>query len=200
MPPPRRRVRRRRWRRVFTFFTCCASQVIEVAPSQTPYLWQRGLSLYYADRFQDGADQFRRDVAVNPNDTEEAIWAFLCEVGSPAADWLRNTLVALPGGRSGRAGPYVQYTTTIHATTTHACQHRASATATALRRREGRCKSQVGRGGFAGATTWGGGGAGAHAAGGQRSAAGDASGVRALFGSCRCRTGARSSRGAAPRW
>jgi lipoprotein NlpI len=56
-------------------------KVLEVAPGQTPYLWQRGLSLYYAERYQEGADQFRRDVAVNPNDTEEAIWAFLCEVG-----------------------------------------------------------------------------------------------------------------------
>jgi len=72
---------------------CRGPQVIDVAPSQTPYLWQRGLSLYYADRFQDGADQFRRDVAVNPNDTEEAIWAYLCEVRSPAADLL------LPNGR-----------------------------------------------------------------------------------------------------
>lgn len=48
-------------------------------PSQSPYLWQRGLSLYYAGRFQEGAEQFRADVAVNPNDTEEAIWCFLCE-------------------------------------------------------------------------------------------------------------------------
>ena len=29
-----------------------------------------GLSLYYADRFDEGAQQFRKDVAVNPNDTE----------------------------------------------------------------------------------------------------------------------------------
>lgn len=39
-----------------------------------------GLSLYYANRYIDGAKQFRDDVAVNPNDTEEAIWAYLCEV------------------------------------------------------------------------------------------------------------------------
>jgi len=42
-----------------------------------PYLWQRGLSLYYAGRFQEGADQFATDVAVNPNDTEEQIWHLL---------------------------------------------------------------------------------------------------------------------------
>lgn len=35
-----------------------------------------------------GAIQFRQDVAVNPNDTEEAIWAYMCEareVGPEAA-------------------------------------------------------------------------------------------------------------------
>lgn len=42
-------------------------------------LWQRGLSLYYAERFAEGAKQFRGDAEQNPNDTEEAIWAMLCE-------------------------------------------------------------------------------------------------------------------------
>lgn len=54
-------------------------KALELDPRQKPYLWQRGLSLYYLDRFQEGAAQFREDVAVNPNDTEEAIWCFLCE-------------------------------------------------------------------------------------------------------------------------
>jgi hypothetical protein len=30
-------------------------------------------------RFEEGAEQFRLDVAANPNDTEESIWCFLCE-------------------------------------------------------------------------------------------------------------------------
>ncbi|KAL2653571.1 hypothetical protein R1flu_021699 [Riccia fluitans] len=54
-------------------------EALELDPRQRPYLWQRGLSLYYLDRFEDGATQFRDDVAVNPNDTEEALWSFLCE-------------------------------------------------------------------------------------------------------------------------
>ena len=52
--------------------------VIKAQPGARPYLWQRGLSLFYADRFQDGAEQFSADVAVNPNDTEEFIWHLLC--------------------------------------------------------------------------------------------------------------------------
>ncbi|XP_038716346.1 lipoprotein NlpI [Tripterygium wilfordii] len=54
-------------------------KAIELDPRQKAYLWQRGLSLYYLDRFEDGAEQFRFDVAQNPNDTEESIWCFLCE-------------------------------------------------------------------------------------------------------------------------
>ena len=35
---------------------------------------QRGLSLYYVKQYEEGARQFRDDVAVNPSDTEESIW------------------------------------------------------------------------------------------------------------------------------
>ncbi|TVU20978.1 hypothetical protein EJB05_30586, partial [Eragrostis curvula] len=54
-------------------------KAIEMDPQQKQYLWQRGLSLYYLDRFEEGAEQFRLVVAANPNDTEESIWCFLCE-------------------------------------------------------------------------------------------------------------------------
>uniref|UniRef100_A0A7S4B1G0 Tetratricopeptide repeat protein n=1 Tax=Chrysotila carterae TaxID=13221 RepID=A0A7S4B1G0_CHRCT len=53
-------------------------RIIEQQPSTKPYLWQRGLALFYADRFLEGAEQFAADVAVNPNDTEESIWHLLC--------------------------------------------------------------------------------------------------------------------------
>jgi len=52
--------------------------MIRANSNMKPYLWQRGLALYYANRFADGADQFAADVAVNPNDTEEQIWHLLC--------------------------------------------------------------------------------------------------------------------------
>ncbi|MBD3881737.1 hypothetical protein IFO70_08220 [Phormidium tenue FACHB-886] len=44
----------------------------------TPYLWQRGLSYYYADRFEEGVKQFEIDLTVNANDIEETIWRYLC--------------------------------------------------------------------------------------------------------------------------
>ncbi|XP_058743181.1 uncharacterized protein LOC131615991 [Vicia villosa] len=54
-------------------------KAIQLDPRQKAYLWQRGLSLYYLNRFEEGAEQFRLDVAQNPNDTEESIWCYLCE-------------------------------------------------------------------------------------------------------------------------
>lgn len=33
----------------------------------------------FCRRFEEAAEQFRLDVAQNPNDTEESIWCFLCE-------------------------------------------------------------------------------------------------------------------------
>lgn len=43
-------------------------------PSMTPFLWQRGLSYYYADQFDAASKQFRTDVQVNPADAEEIVW------------------------------------------------------------------------------------------------------------------------------
>ncbi|KAG0471774.1 hypothetical protein HPP92_016320 [Vanilla planifolia] len=44
-------------------------------------------------RFEEGAEQFRLDVAENPNDTEESIWCFLCEARVFGVDEARNALL-----------------------------------------------------------------------------------------------------------
>jgi len=57
-------------------------------PALTPYLWQRGLAYYYAERFADGAKQFEVDLTVNGHDVEETVWRYLCQAqvqGAPAA-------------------------------------------------------------------------------------------------------------------
>lgn len=74
-------------------YACHACRAMETRPSVKPYLWQRGLSLYYARRFADAAEQFRADVAVNPNDTEEAIWAYLAEAQLLGAAQARQQLL-----------------------------------------------------------------------------------------------------------
>eukprot|EP00933_Yihiella_yeosuensis_P071717 TRINITY_DN79955_c0_g1_i1.p1 TRINITY_DN79955_c0_g1~~TRINITY_DN79955_c0_g1_i1.p1 ORF type:complete len:385 (+),score=62.24 TRINITY_DN79955_c0_g1_i1:141-1157(+) len=62
-------------------------------------LWQRGLSLYYADRFEDGATQFRKDVEMNPNDTEESIWAMLCEARLVGFEQARKKMLVVKRDR-----------------------------------------------------------------------------------------------------
>ncbi|XVF06002.1 hypothetical protein REPUB_Repub06bG0010300 [Reevesia pubescens] len=75
-------------------------KAIELDSRQKAYLWQRGLSLYYLDRFEEGAEQFRLDVAQNPNDTEESIWCFLCEAQLYGEDGARQRFLEV--GRDPR--------------------------------------------------------------------------------------------------
>jgi tetratricopeptide (TPR) repeat protein len=72
-------------------------RVLAEEPRMKPYLWQRGLALYYLGRFEDAATQFREDVAVNPNDTEEVgsnfqglVGARLCSTRAAACLWQGN--------------------------------------------------------------------------------------------------------------
>jgi lipoprotein NlpI len=47
-------------------------------PEQSPYHWQRGIALYYAERYADGRAQFESHVKVNPQDVENSVWHYLC--------------------------------------------------------------------------------------------------------------------------
>ena len=55
-------------------------KAIKLDPKMAPKMWQRGLSLFYQEQHDLAAEQFKLDVAQNPNDTEEAIWHFLSVV------------------------------------------------------------------------------------------------------------------------
>jgi tetratricopeptide (TPR) repeat protein len=58
-----------------------------------PYLWQRGLSYYYAERFAEGAQQFQIDLTVNAQDVEETVWRYLCIARSLGVKEARNSLL-----------------------------------------------------------------------------------------------------------
>jgi lipoprotein NlpI len=66
----------------------------------TPYLWQRGIAYYYAERFEDGARQFETDLSVNAHDVEETVWRYLCQAQMRGVDAARQTL--LPVGDDSR--------------------------------------------------------------------------------------------------
>ncbi len=59
----------------------------------TPYLWQRGLSYYYAERFSEGAKQFEVDLTVNAQDVEETVWRYLCIARLSGVTEARNSLL-----------------------------------------------------------------------------------------------------------
>lgn len=61
-------------------------RVVKLQPDAAPYLWQRGIALYYAGRYQDCRAQFESHRTVNPNDVENPAWHFMCvaKAESPA--------------------------------------------------------------------------------------------------------------------
>jgi lipoprotein NlpI len=67
--------------------TAAFDQLVKVAPAVAPQLWQRGIALYYAGRYDDCRKQFELHRTVNPADVENAAWHFLCvaRAESPAA-------------------------------------------------------------------------------------------------------------------
>ena len=68
---------------------------IEFAPGQAPYHWQRGISLYYAKRYEDGRKQFELHQTVNPNDVENAVWHFLCVTRASGLEKARAALIPI---------------------------------------------------------------------------------------------------------
>ncbi|MBM3824170.1 MAG: tetratricopeptide repeat protein [Verrucomicrobia bacterium] len=51
---------------------------LTLRPDQAAHHWQRGIALYYLDRFEDGRKQFDLHQSVNANDVENAAWHYLC--------------------------------------------------------------------------------------------------------------------------
>jgi len=56
---------------------------IRLDPRRAPWHWKRGISLYYAGRYADGAKQFEGYQNVDGNDVENAVWRFLCQARDP---------------------------------------------------------------------------------------------------------------------
>jgi len=70
-------------------------------PRLDPFLWQRGLSYYYANDFDKASQQFRRDVRVNPLDVEEIVWDIASQCRRVHNFPIQDAMT-LPEGRSDR--------------------------------------------------------------------------------------------------
>ncbi len=74
-------------------------EVIRLRPSLEPQLWQRGLALYYAHRFEDGVKQFETHQTVNSQDVENAVWHLLCASQISDIDQARKKLIPINGDK-----------------------------------------------------------------------------------------------------
>jgi lipoprotein NlpI len=72
----------------------------KLVPDYAPQLWQRGIALYYAGRYEDCRLQFESHRTVNPNDVENAAWHFLCVARAQSPERARAAL--LPVGPDSR--------------------------------------------------------------------------------------------------
>jgi lipoprotein NlpI len=76
-------------------------RVIAQDRAAAPFLWQRGIALYYAGRFRECQAQFESHRTVNPDDVENAAWHFLCVARAETAASAVSKI--LPVGPDGRA-------------------------------------------------------------------------------------------------
>jgi peroxiredoxin len=72
-------------------------KLLEIAPLTKPQLWQRGLALYYAEKFQEGREQFEVHQSANSNDVENAAWHFLCVAKLEGVEAARKHLIDING-------------------------------------------------------------------------------------------------------
>jgi hypothetical protein len=75
-------------------------QAAIVQPSMQPFLWQRGISLYYADKFDLASRQFQTDVTVNPLDVEEIVWDIACQLRMRPDTLPPAGAMSLPAGKT----------------------------------------------------------------------------------------------------
>ena len=78
------------------------NEAIAAKPDVRERLWQLGLAQYAAGQFDECADQFEYDYARNPDDTEEVVWAYLCNIKKESSEneaRVENARKRMPGKR-----------------------------------------------------------------------------------------------------
>jgi hypothetical protein len=72
-------------------------------PTAKAYLWQRGISYYYANKFDLASRQFRDDVLLSPLDVEEIVWDIASLLRSDETKTFpQPTMLSLPPGKKDK--------------------------------------------------------------------------------------------------
>ena len=72
-------------------------RALEINPGQRPHHWQRGISCYYAEKYEEGRRQFELHQTVNSQDVENAVWHFLCVSRLEGIEAARKLLIPITG-------------------------------------------------------------------------------------------------------
>ena len=75
------------------------------SPEVKSYLWQRGISYYYANQFDLASKQFREDVLLSPLDVEEIVWDIACLLqldSSKPKTFPQPNMLSLPPGKKDK--------------------------------------------------------------------------------------------------
>lgn len=68
-------------------------ETVKIDPTLDASHWRRGIALFYAGRFEDGAKQFERYHSFDNVDRENGIWRFLCQTKSVGLAKARESLL-----------------------------------------------------------------------------------------------------------
>lgn len=68
-------------------------QQIRLRSTDAAAHWRRGLTLYYAEKYPDGVDQFSTSDAAEPDDVENAVWHMLCNAKVKGVEAARKELL-----------------------------------------------------------------------------------------------------------
>lgn len=66
---------------------------IRLEPRRSAGHWQRGIALYYAERYDEGAEQFAAYQQVDDSDVENAVWRLMCQARATDLTSARKSLL-----------------------------------------------------------------------------------------------------------
>jgi len=70
-------------------------KLVEINPRMKSSLWQRGLALYYDEKYSGGVEQFTVHQTVNTQDVENAVWHLLCLSKEIGVEEARKKLIPI---------------------------------------------------------------------------------------------------------
>jgi lipoprotein NlpI len=72
---------------------------VELNPERKSSQWERGITLYYAKRFQEGADQFALYQTFHDSDVENSVWRYLCMAQADSVEAAREKMLPIKDDR-----------------------------------------------------------------------------------------------------